>query len=363
MLAPPEMTNSLAGALIFIGSFAPVFFFFVTGVGSGIQAGQPSQKQTPGRWLNVLFKVAILFWADLLMHWSSGSWIGLDFLGFIGLSVLVLEIVRQSKYPLAFAVSSIVLISGLRYVVGPRLAASGYDPSWPFFDWLIGTTAVPNVSYPFAPWMVYPLLGYLLGFAAVHYRNLIEKRPSRIVSGLVVAGAFPSILGLILAQRGATFFRWGTMSIGFYIISFAAVLFGVALSFVVCGGKQFKILQTALSLRGVASLAVVPVHYFLIGFLADTVGLKQLNSFTYGLICTAILVASFMLARAIERLSQKIHQINKQKLLWFGLVSILLLASGVTLAYGGKNEFVVMSSRTIGQTILCLLLTVRLPGR
>lgn len=36
-LDPHQLNGSLAGNLVFIGSFAPVIFFFVTGVGYGIQ--------------------------------------------------------------------------------------------------------------------------------------------------------------------------------------------------------------------------------------------------------------------------------------------------------------------------------------
>lgn len=53
-LAQPLIKNSLVGNLVFVGSFAPVLFFFVTGVGYGIQS---SRKKKPNHWYATLNKV------------------------------------------------------------------------------------------------------------------------------------------------------------------------------------------------------------------------------------------------------------------------------------------------------------------
>jgi len=66
-LYPSQIDGSLSGNLVFIGSFAPVIFFFVSGVGSGIQ---PRRKKA-SHWYVTLNKVVILFFADLLMRWSG----------------------------------------------------------------------------------------------------------------------------------------------------------------------------------------------------------------------------------------------------------------------------------------------------
>jgi len=95
-LSPQYAEGGFTGIVLFIGSFAPVMFFFVTGVGAGIQS---VQKKKSSRWLMILNKVGILAMADLLMAWGGGDGWRLDFLGFIGLSILILEFVRNSKSP------------------------------------------------------------------------------------------------------------------------------------------------------------------------------------------------------------------------------------------------------------------------
>lgn len=86
-LEPSLRQDGLSGFLLFIGSFAPVLYFFITGVGYGIQS---TQKKNVTNWSSVANKIAILFLADLLMKWSGGRILGLDFLGFIGCSSLLL---------------------------------------------------------------------------------------------------------------------------------------------------------------------------------------------------------------------------------------------------------------------------------
>src|ERR687885_312810 len=155
-LAPNQIDGSLAGSLLFISSFAPVLFFFVTGVGYGIQS---SQKKKASPWYGIVNKVIILVLADLLMHWSEGKWLGLDFLG--------------------------------------------YDQQgWGIVSWLLGTKDTPGVSYPLSPWLAYPFAGYLIGAAAMHYRGFIENHRLRVVSGLLMLGGLPAIASLILLKRG-----------------------------------------------------------------------------------------------------------------------------------------------------------------
>ena len=102
----------------------------------------------------------------------------------------------------------------------------------------------------------------------------------------------------------------------------------------------------------------MPIHYFLIEFIL-TVGWKNISLANFVLLTILLLIASIYLARSVEVLSQKIHKISKQKLLFFGLILMLLLMSGVTLAYANENTFLVMFSRTLGQLILCLMLAAR----
>ena len=357
-LAPSLTEGGLSGNLLFLGSFAPVLFFFVTGVGYGLQS---SQKKKASHWYVILNKVLVLVLADLLVHWSEGNWLGLDFLGFIGLSSLVLEFLRKSRSPLAYAIVGFVSVSLMRYLLGPYIHSLGYDQQMGgVLGWILGTSPTPGISYPLSPWLAYPFAGYLVGVAAMHYRGFIETHRAQVFSGLLVLSGLPAIAGLILSQRGSSFFRWGTVALGFYVVSFAVLLIGLALCLAMCGEPRLKGCQNALSLKGIASLAVVPVHYFLI-YLVTIIGVTGVGLFSFGLIAIAVLTLSFLLARSVEKLSQIIRQIKKQKVVWFGLVAMFLLAAGVTLIYNKESPSLVMLTRTFGQIVLCLLFVVRWP--
>lgn len=357
-LAPNWVDSGLAGSLLFISSFAPVLFFFVTGVGYGIQS---SRKKKASHWFVILNKFIILILADLLMHWSDGRWLGLDFLGFIALSSLVMEFIRNSKSPLTYSIVGFVLISLLRYLLGPLIQSLGNEPqTWGILNWILGTKDTPGVSYPLSPWMAYPFVGYIIGVAAMRYRGFIETRRWRAISGLLMLGGLNSIAGLILLQRGASFFRWGTVGIGFYVVSFAVISISLAGVLAICGEPKLRVGQDALSLKGIASLAVVPIHYFLI-YLVERAGGTGVDLLKYSLIAIAVLTASFFLARSVENLSQIIRQVKKQKVVWFGLAAMFVLAAGLTLFYSQESKDLALFPRTFGQIVLCLLFVVRLP--
>ncbi len=56
-----------------------------------------------------------------------------------------------------------------------------------------------------------------------------------------------------------------------------------------------------------------------------------------------------------------IRQIQKQKIVWFGLVAMFLLSAGFTLICSREITSLIMLSRTFGQIVMCLLLVVRPP--
>lgn len=357
-LADNLTDSGVTGNLLFISSFAPVLFFFVTGVGYGVQS---SQKKKAPQWSAILNKVFILVLADLLMHWSEGRWLGLDFLGFIGLSSLVLELARRSKSPLTFCIVGFIAISLIRYLLGPIIdKVFDTQQGWGLFHWIFGTKDTPGVSYPLSPWMAYPFAGYMIGVAAMRYRGVIETKRMRVVSSLLMLAGLPAIAGLFLAQRGVSFFRWGTVGVGFYVVSFAVILIGLAASLLMCANPKLKICQDALSLRGIASLAVVPVHYFLI-YLAVLAGATGMDVFRYSLIAILVLAGSFFLARSVENLSQIMRQVKTQKVVWVGLVALFVLAGSLTLFYSQPSASIALFPRTLGQLALCLLFVVRWP--
>lgn len=357
ILTPEQASQPILAALSFVGSFAPVVFFFVTGMGYGIQAdGKPKAI----RWGLIANKVLILLAADMVMHWSVGRWIGLDFLGFIGVSVLLLEVVRTLKWPIAACIVGIVGLTGLRFLVGPVALKLGYDQSIILVNWVLGTKEITGVSYPLTPWMVYPLLGFVVGAVTRRKWEMILQRRSQVVLALMGVSALPIVAGVGLALRGSTFFRWGTMNLGFYVVSFAPIAIGLACALLICSTVRLRSVQALLALQGVASLAVVPIHYFLIDLIhRNGIGVPDLFSFV---VMVMILIAvSFLLARGAQKVSQRISQLPQQRWLWFGLVGLIVSGAIVTLALGLTNASIALLPRTVDQLLLCWLLPLRLP--
>lgn len=120
---------------------------------------------------------------------------------------------------------------------------------------------------------------------------------------------------------------------------------------------RLKFYLNGLSLRGISSLAVVPVNYFLLD-LVVILGITGLDFFRFCIVGIAVLTTSFLLACSVENLSNMIRKIKKQRVVWFGLVAMFLLASSVTLICNRDTSLVILT-RTFGQIVLCLLLVVR----
>lgn len=340
---------------LFITSFAPVLFFFVTGVGSGIQS-QSKKKANP--WQITFNKVIILILADLLIQWSQGRWIGLDFLGFIGLSSLVLELIRKSKKPLTFALIGIILISGLRYLIGPILHNRGLDLiGGSLTGFILGTYTIPGISYPLSPWLVYPLIGYLIGVAAMRFRESFNQKRWLVISGLFILGIVITIASFILGSKGISFFRWGAVGLGFYVASYAIICFSMITVLALSYSSQLQSWQKALSLGGISSLAVVPIHYFLI-YIVKHIGGELSNIFVYFSLLIVVIIITFISAKYVENFSSKIRQMPNQKQVGFTLIGLFLLMAVATIITGNTGD-VALIPRTIGQISLCLLFVVR----
>lgn len=358
LLSGQEVTNGGSGALFFIGGFAPVIFFLVTGLGAGVQ----SLQHRPGRrWVDIWMKVGILFLADLLMQWARGRALGLDFLGFIGLSVIVLEVIRASKFPIALSLSGLGIVSGLRYLVSPLLRSRDLTVEWAPLNWLIGQGFVEGVAYPFSPWIAYPLLGFVVGAIAARHHAWLRTHLAKTLLGLLLLSAVPTVASLLLARRSSeAFFRWGNMAIGFYIASFAVIAFGLAIVLVICNVKALKATHTPLSLRGVASLAVVPIHYFLIDTIAHVHQGRLSSLASYCLTALIVVGLTFFLAHWVETAAQTATKIKQQKALWFSLATVVALLS-IAIILLGKDSQVTGLMAALGQLTLCILLLVRHP--
>jgi uncharacterized membrane protein/predicted membrane protein len=351
-----QLSDSLMNYVVFTGSFAPVLFFFITGFGYGLQA---HKRQKSNHWAILLNKVVILILADSFLFWSNGHWLGLDFFGFIAMSCVVLELIRSSRRSILYVITGLILISALRYGIGPHLILNeslGYVGN--FLTWFLGTSSHEGISYPFSPWMLYPILGYILGWISGQEPSFIKQRWLRMSCHLSLLAILPLSSGIILAHMGSPFFRWGTVSFSYCVISFAAILIALACSILINQLKMLRYFKKHLSLPGVSSFAIVPIHYFII-YLLELINLNNLNVLSFFIVLTIALILSFLIAQFINQLGEYNQRIHRQRLLYWGLVTIVIFSSAVVLIFNQQNKGIAMLARTLGQISLCLLFAIR----
>lgn len=354
ILIPDLATHGISGFIIFIGSFAPVLFFFITGVGYGLQS---SQKIKPNYWSDVIYKVIILVLADQFFFWKNGQLIGFDFLGFIAFLTLVMAGIRVSKKPLFYVITGFSVTSILRYFIGPYLDHNSIQfPS--LVTWVIGTKGLPNISYSLSPWLAYPLIGYVVGIAVIKYQKKLESERLGIINQLFLLSLFPIIISLFFWYKGASFFRWGTVSLGFYLFSFAILLVSLAFILLVKVNPPSMISQEKLSLRGVASLAIVPIHYTLIA-LVTLIGIKNLNFLMFTFVIAIIIPLSFFLAHQVNSWSYWLAKSQNHRI-WIWIILMLSsLIVALTIFYGQKNSVGGTFLASFGQILLCFLFVFR----
>ena len=198
------------------------------------------------------------------------------------------------RRPLPVCVGLAVLLLGLRFGLGPMLRSQPEVAGSMALQWVIGTDAVPNVSYPLSPWLIYPLLGFVLGrlYAAADFASSRTRRRWRagVLAGLTCVGSG----AVVLFVREAAFFRWGTVSWGFFVLSLGvlAVLFIASRRLAVACPRP----AGAIALRGVESFAVIPIHYALLDLCEGWLRLPASPDLFFAII-PALLVVSFFAAK------------------------------------------------------------------
>ena len=246
--------------LSFIGSFAPVCFFFVTGVGTGFST---SRKKGVIDWSSIQ-KGTMLILLDFFIRFETGFSFGLDFLAFIGISIIILSFINRLKYPIIISISFVLLIIIIRYV-GAYIYKLFYLKDELFFlSKLIGISGLKGVSYWIIPWLTYPLLGFVFGRFIYNNFNSYEKNKVKINSFISLLGLSVLVISYVFSLYGLSYFRWGTVSLNFYLVSFGVLLCVFALSSVLIKSNT---IYKMTYIRGVSCLLIVPIHYFLIKYL------------------------------------------------------------------------------------------------
>jgi hypothetical protein len=329
-------------ALLFISSFAPVIFFFVTGFGVGVS--REARGAAP-QMVAVLQKAGLLFIADQFLYWRHGVAFGLDFLGFIALAAVLCTWVATRPNRFAIACTAFAVIFLVRFVFGPRLNALDLGP-WMRF--LIGVGDVAHVSYPFSPWMALPALGLAVGLRYPQRAATLDIKNVWNWVSLVVAGLFLALsAGAYLI--GASFFRWGTMGLGFFVMSFAMV--AVIGWFSIQFSAVWPRVSDAIGIRGVASFAVVPVHYVGIDVAAVAVG-RHLSQGEF-LVCAAVLITlSYGLSKFIAAAVQRVVKAS-QPAIAIGMLCIVLICALVLLFSTDTSTNLRMLMMVFGQLAIC----------
>jgi hypothetical protein len=288
LLDPAWRDSGPVGALVFLGSFAPVVFFFTTGFGTGVARRTPDRAALG----SVLAKSGLLLLADQFMFWRTGAAWGLDFLGFIAIATALVTTVAMARRPGVVCGALIAVLLALRFGLGRVLGPDVPDA----VAWLTGTRAVHGVSYPLSPWMVYALLGFVAGRHCPAAGDTVAWVRARRSVGVGTLLAFAA--AALLHAAHATFFRWGTMSVAFFVLSLAVLGCGVLAAWWLTAHAPRA--SRVLSLRGIASLAVVPIHYAWLEAVAAT-GVAPLPALAWLAVVAAVAAASIATSAAFVR--------------------------------------------------------------
>lgn len=354
LLLIQDAPTSAAGATIFLGSFAPVLYFFATGFGTAI-ADRPDGR--PPALGGLFYKVVLLVIADQFFFWQGGVAWGVDFFSFIALSSVVVSLLARLRHPGTTASVLIAILLGLRYGLGPlvREHIHGHQIA----AWILGVEAVTNVSYPLTPWMVYPLLGFVLGrLYAPSSAWSAQRRRLQLGTGFALALAL--LCGaLSMAWLNSVFFRWGTVSAAYFVLSLAVVLTSGLLS--VYLSRRHALIAGWIALRGVASFAVIPLHYAMLDLCAAALNLP-VGRGTFIVLAVALMWLSFGMARAVSRLMASPWLDRHRRWSFPALLTLLAVLAVATLLSAGHDQNLISVLVLLGQLTAASLLALRPTG-
>lgn len=296
LLNSHDAVHGLPGTFVFLGSFAPVLFFFATGFSIGLP-----QQFSKGVTSDTLWKAAFLLLADQCLFWSRGDPYGLDFFGFIALSMLCIHAIGPIRRSTAVAAALLALVVVVRFVVGPL--TKGIAENSLVLRFVTGALGQDHVSYPLGPWFAYPLAGFVcariaFGRGVPAFVAWVADRRCDLV--LLLGALFCAAVAAMMYWRGLSFHRWSSMAAGFFVLS-AAVLAvaGVVSRWIARVGQP---LSRWLSIRGVAAFAVVPLHYATIRVLVES-GLAPVSAGTYFAMSCVLCIFIFWASRGFAKLA------------------------------------------------------------
>ena len=346
-----DAATGLPWLMFTIGAYAPVLFFTTTGIGYGLQSRPRAPSE--GHAFGFARKVVILLVADARLWLSPRTLIGNDFLGFIALTMLMLELLRGHRRGLPLALLGVGAIALTRFVLVPAVLVPPEAGEATLVHWLGGVASPPGFAYPPLPWLAYGLTGFAAGLLAQRHRDALLARRGVVLAVLSGLAALGLAFVLWRVHRGSVLARWGSVNGTFFVSGFAMILAASAAAFALPPGAS-----RWLGLRGISSLALVPVHYGVIAVLGAILGAQVGSAAGFVVAAMLAVVAALVLARRWEL---AVGWLSGRAWAWpvlLACAALALLAQGVTADPAGRTAALVT-----GQLSLCALLIVRRPSR
>ena len=178
---------------------------------------------------------------------------------------------------------------------------------------------------------------------------------------LACAGAAIMVLlgiSLWMNSNGHGFFRWGTVSSSFFLFSLAVLLVLSLVSLVFA--KRAPRLAGALALSGIASFALIPLHYALIGY--GSLSFSTSLPFTpwlAGALAVPLLVLCFVASKSFATAMQHEGVGRARSWLYPLLVVLLVIFSAFTLASAPPGARRALLETFVGQMLIAALLAMR----
>ena len=348
LLSQQGRSSPIGGSLVLVGSFAPVLFFLTTGIGVGIHRGRPVQ------WTRVACKVAILFAADAIMMLALSGGLGFDFLAFIGLSTLVCALLTRSKYALTLSAIGFCAFAALRFVAGAALRRYLSHEELYRVNLLVGVESIQEISYPLAPWLCFPFLGFCL--SPFIERSREDAQWSRTNLVMLFAGAIALGLSWFAVRNGAYFVRYATVSAAFFGVSLGVVFVLTAVCRVASHPKNAVVGSASrfFEIRGVACLAIVPIHYLLLE-VTRSFGWSEFTAGEFVVVLAVAIPVCFLLGRSFENLATATVAAYPSGIIIGG--STFVFAVSVMICYELSSPLPRMFALFCGQAALCILLS------
>lgn len=355
LLAPNDVFHSASAVGVFFGGMAPVLFFFATGF--GIALSTHSQARPLDK-LGLLWKASLLVLADQFFFWSKGVAWGVDFFSYVAIATVVVTSVARLKSSMWVCSGLIAALLLCRYPAGEILQPVVRNQD--FAVWMLGVKGIKDISYPLSPWMVYPLLGFVLG----NLYGSVRPHATRPRNRWIQTGSILTVLFLaasaVMRHEKAIFFRWGSMTAGYFVLSLG-VLLAASLLALFCVMRSER-LSAWVSLRGVASFAVIPVHYAMLDASSHAFSLPQ-PQWVVVLLTLVILVTSFVASNWFAAVASGSWVAARRNWVFAFALGVVIACVTLALISFDYETVPVEASRFLGQLFIAILLGLGIPKR